>query len=561
MTEQYNYDQHPDIASFRSFIRPDSVSGIHNKYLERKAAECKRLHDARDRLIESPGATFEYVPQLLYPNASDQPLFVTPYDEFEGMKVAFAPQEQVESWEGIWRYNIELANHPARIAAMRMVESRGFIPPPIINEDYQSIIDLALRKGMILQLPDIGQNADIQKSLLANDGLNELARKIRMLQGGIKNQQWQADIDVFVEWIVANSQAHRTDLLATGPFAMLGKQARSVVGLGAMPDINGSSLMLETAAKMHMIAEVPEVGFFSDPDKQAALAKQTLDRLRLDDPVLSGRSQEEKEYIVDHWRRNIVGVVEVDAEKALDRAEKLYEVGVRSFRVYGHTAGGDVVKTVRALRQTYGDDVEIFASQIADVYTAMTCEIAGADAIIIGVGSGGRCTTADLSELVPSNASLPWMLRGKLGIPVIGEGGGVDNPVAALLVGMSGVNGSGSLGGGTLETPGGAVYFKKQGNFYKPYGGEASPRTKYTSNRLYPTGDPYFAEGDQTFKQLDLREISATQKILSVWQRIILGETVLNLHAGPYVIETMHALNPSPLWEKSPTTQYLQQTH
>lgn len=465
----------------------------------------------------------------LFPQSVDQGLIVTPYDEFEGMEPAIPDKESVEGWLNTREYNLRLANSPERISAMRQLESHGFTPPKRI----EGVIDTILAKKMIPQLSDLGHNRDVF------DGHEQ------------------------------GEQAHRSKLLSVGPFSFVGRHARSFVGLGAMPDINGSVLALETAAKMHALAEVPEVGAFSKPEKQAALAKQALDRLSVDDPILEGRSWEDKEYIVDHWRSNIVGVLEVNPEKALNRARQLYNVGVRSFRPYGHSVGRDIIETTRRLREEFGDEIEIFASQITNVETAKECAKSlpdgkrGADAIIIGVGSGGRCTTAEKAQLIPSNAALAWRLRGEIDIPVIGEGGAVDEVVISILVGMSGVNGSGSVGGGTFEAPGGLFFLTKDGGktFVKPYGGEASPRTKWLSERTYETGLPYFSEGEQSFKELVPYEESMTQKLLNHWERIILGAVILGIDGGVDTISVMQNLEPSPLLEKSPTTQYLQRTH
>jgi len=164
--------------------------------------------------------------------------------------------------------------------------------------------------------------------------------------------------------------------------------------------------------------------------------------------------------------------------------------------------------------------------------------------------------------MIPANAELAWKLRGRLGIPIIGEGGAVDDIVISILVGMSGVNGSGSIGGGVFEAPGGMFFFTRDGEkFLKPYGGEASPRTKFISKRLYLTGLPYFSEGEQTFKELLTYEESMTQKTLNHWERIALGATMLGVDEGPYTISAMQNLDPSPLLEKSPTTEFIQGTH
>lgn len=530
VSSAYDYSKHRFLNEFQDFVYQGRDGYMHPGLLAKEKDAQDIVARGRELLVP------EGIPPKLLPHPADQGLVLTPFDDFKGMEIGIAPQESIEAWKKAWEFNTRLANHPSRVYAAAVLEQNGFEPP----RKMQGVIDKEMEEGMLLQLSDLGQNIDMTFPL--SFSIEEKRRK------------------QFIEDTIALAQVHRTELIGTGPFSFVGKKARSFVGLGAMPDINGSVLALHTAAKMWMLAEVPEVGVFSDPKRQAFLADSVLKSLTKEDPILERRSDEEKDFILDHWKSSVVGVLEVSEYKALKRAEELAKVGVKTFRIYGHTQGGDVVRTVQALRKEF-KDAEIFASQITNVRTALACEYAGADAVIIGVGSGGRCTTADLSQLIPSNAVLAWNLRGQISIPVIGEGGAVDEPVIAALVGMSGVNGSGSVGGGTLESPGGIYYLSDGASFKKPYGGEASPRTKWLSDRLYPTGLPYFSEGDQGFKDLRFLNESMTQNVIHHWQRIVLGAVVLGVDAGPYVISEVQKLSPSPLYKKSSTTHYLQQTH
>jgi hypothetical protein len=510
-------------SSFKSILNANPAEYRHPLITTREAQIGQLLETGvreQEMAAEAKGYKKRY--PNLFPQDFEQGLVLTPFDEFEGLHVGIPSEDQIEGWKRMREYNLTLANAPERIAAMRALEERGFQAPKKLH----GIIDEILDRSIIPQLSDLGHNRDI------SDGLNNYV------------------------------QVHRTDIFANGPFSFVGRKVRSFVGLGAMPDVNGSVLALETAAKMHALAEVPEVGIFSDPKVQARFAKEVLDRLTIDDPLLTGRSDEEKQFIVDHWRSCVVGVLEVGPNKALKRAQALLEVGVTSFRPYGHSVGKEIVATTKALRKELGDEGEIFSSQLTSVDNFKACEAVGADAGIVGVGSGGRCTTADLSGLIPSNAALAWRLRGEIGIPVIGEGGAVDEVPIAILAGMSGVNGSGSIGGGTFEAPGGMFFLTRDNQtFVKPYGGEASPRTKWLSGRTYPTGLPYFPEGEQSFKTLIPLEESMSQRFLYHWGRIILAAVMLGIDDGPSTISAMQNIDPSPLLEKSPTTHDLQRTH
>lgn len=367
----YDYSNNPDVRNFAKSIHQENPNFLHPIISKRQ----KEAREIIEKLPEANGLTEEF-PELI-PHPVDQGLILTSFDKFDGMHVEIPPEEHLEGWRRTREFNLRLANHPSRIAAIRELENEGFKPP----EKTHGILDEQADHGVILQLSDLGQNIDLKRNYNNN----------------------KTGVDVEEE--IAKTQTHRTELLATGPFSFVGKRVRSFVGLGAMPDINGSILALETAAKMHMLAEVPEVGVFANPMRQAELAKAVFEKLNPNDPQLLGRSKKDIDYILNSWRSSIVGVLEVDEVKALRRAELLASVGINTFRVYGHTQGGDVINTTMRLRKEY-PNAEIFASQITNVNTARACEDAGADAIIIGVGSGGRCTTADLSQLIPSNALL-----------------------------------------------------------------------------------------------------------------------------------------------------------
>lgn len=544
--EDYKYRNHPGMASFKEFIRTP---------LEEHPWLTRRQKEADAILNNLPEIPSNLDPRLL-PHPADQGLMLTPFDEFDGMHVAIPPQEHREGWRILYEYNMRLAIHPARISAMKILEQRGFIPP----KNLYGVINMEAEKGRLLQLSDLGHAVDIT-DLDNDESLTSLlinriyALRITGREDVIQN------IDMIISQIESQKQAHRTELLATGPFTIIKGKALSFVGVGAMPDITGSVLAGITAAKMFVPFNVPEIGMFSDPHKQAALAKAILDQLTPDDPLLENYSDEDKQYIVDHWKSCVTIVTESDVTKALHRAELADAVGATSFRPYGHTRGGDIIGTVRALRRHYPEAL-INASQISGVGVALAVEYEGADVITLGVASGGRCTTGQLSNFLPTNAVLAWNLRGVLGIPIIGEGGAIDEPITSALVGFSGVNGSGSIGGGTFEAPGGCFFLTNDKNtFYKPYGGEASSRFKWLSGRKFGTGIPYIPEGEQTMKTLDPLLESMTQRILDHWTRVVLGGVVLGIDSGPFEISDIQNLDPSPLWYKTRTTSHLQNTH
>ena len=149
-----------------------------------------------------------------------------------------------------------------------------------------------------------------------------------------------------------------------------------------------------------------------------------------------------------------MGVIDAVPEKALLRAQALYKVGVRTFRVYSPEPGMNVVNTVKAIRKKFGTEIEIFAGQVVDVLQAQQIEEAGADGLYIGIGGGGRCITGVRSGSVIDWPILLWELRGKIKIPVIVEGGASDHIATTLALGASGIGVSRAVAGGTIESPG-----------------------------------------------------------------------------------------------------------
>lgn len=550
VNRDYDYSANPHLTAFKSFVRSGSAKHPWIGEQEKKA---------RSILGRIPNLPIpDDLDPLLKIQAEDQGLILTPFDDLDSLRVEVVPEVYLSGWKLLRDYNLQLANHPARIQALRALEAKGFAPPPALK----GVLDSEATFKHLLQLADLGQA--IELTLFQHDGvaMTKFADDIDKVMAKKADSKTRASIEKIIDRLLVKRRVHRTELLATGPFTLINGKAFSYIGIGAMPDIVGSVLMGETAAKMGMTFGIPEIGIFSNPKKQALLAQAILSRLRTDDPLLTGRSKEDKEFIVNHWRSTPTGIVEDNVEEGLRRAQELAKVGVTSFRIYGHTRGGDIIKTVRALRREHPRSL-ITAGQISDVDVALACEYEGADAIVIGVGSGGRCTTAYLSQLIPTMALLTWRLRGLLKIPIIGEGGAVNEPIVSALTGISMINGSGSIGGGTLEQPGGVYFLTRDGeHFFKPYGGEASDRFKWLSGRKYGgTGLTYFPEGEQTFRELIQLEESMTQKVIRHWERVVLGAVVLGVDAGPFTIQVLQQLDPSPLWKKSRTATFIQETH
>jgi hypothetical protein len=448
----------------------------------------------------------------VYPS---QGLLLTPFDYLDYVGKTLLPEAELWPTLRVRSYVLEVFNHPDRIKAIQAVDKTKFVPPPKVSSQ---VMEKALRDDFFLSVRDLGL------VIIGSDG-HRIARR---------------------------------QLLQNGPFIKLGKYARIPFSGGAMPDIFGAPAALATMAACHALACIPRNGAFSDMNRQADLAQAAWNWLE-DEPILQDRT--DKQVLLKLWRRNFVGVIEPDIKQGLKRAKKLYDVGVRTFRVYSPEPGRDAEDTVKELRHAFGEEIEIFAGQVTSVHQAQRLQKVGADGLYAGVGGGGRCTTAAKSDSAVDWPELVWQLRGEVDIPVLVEGGASDHIGVTLALGASGIGTTRMAGGGTIESPGSLLYLVNQKNqWFKPYGGEASARTKYQDGKMMPCNIPAFVEGETTmaFKSYipHVRPTLAQNMLFSV------EELILSLvFRGCHSIEEFQALDPNPLRRITFAGSFQQQTH
>jgi len=448
----------------------------------------------------------------MYPS---QGLLTTPFDYQNFLGKTLLSDDKL--WETLlvrW-YVLELFNHPDRIRRMEKIENSTFQPPDKVD---CAAVEQALKEGLSLSVHDLGMN------------------------------------------VVGTDQKRisRRALLESGPFIKLGKKARIPFSGGAMPDIFGCEAALATMAACHSLVCIPRNGVFNNENRQADLAKAAIAWMEAE-PMLEGRV--DKKDLLKRWKHNLVGVIEPDHETSLKRAGVLYEAGVRNFRVYSPEPGKEAVKTVKKLRSIYGDEIEIFAGQVASVSQAVSLEKAGADGLYLGIGGGGRCITAVRSGSTVNWPELLWQMRGGVGIPAIVEGGASEQIGVTLLLGASAIGVTRLAGGGTIESPGGLLYMvDHQGKWFKPYGGEASARTKYQDGKVMAYGIPAFVEGETTraYKSY-IRHVKPTiaENMLFLLEDVILSM----VFRGAMDISQLHNINPSPLRRITQAGHGLQGTH
>ena len=433
----------------------------------------------------------------VYPS---QGLLHTPFDYLNFVGKSLLPEAELWPTLKVRHYVLEIFNHPDRIRALEQADKQAFVAPCKITSH---IMDKAFEDDFSFSVRDFAL------SIEGGDGERIARRK----------------------------------LLSQGPFVKIGKYARIPFSGGAMPDIFGTPAALATMAACHALSCVPRSGIFQDVDRQAELVRAAIEWMAKETLLIN---RPDRSVILKMWQRNLVGVIEPDVKKGLKRARKLYEVGVRAFRIYSPEPGKDAEQTLKELRKTFAD-IEIFAGQVTSVEQARRMEALGADGLYAGIGGGGRCTTAAKSDSAVDWPEIVWQLRGEIGIPVIVEGGASDHIGVTLALGASGIGTTRMAGGGTIESPGGLLYLVNQKNqWFKPYGGEASARTKYLDGKVMACGIPSFVEGETTmaFKSY----IPHIRPTLAQNMMFSMEELILSLvFRGAKSIVDFQKIDPSPL--------------
>lgn len=462
----------------------------------------------------APWIHFSKDAEHVYPS---QGLLITPHDYISYESLQMLPQERIVQTLRMRMFFLTMFNHPYRMKFLYNVDKSDFSLPPKVQSD---VVERSLADGLAFSIGDLGAT----------------------VVGGEK------------------ARTSRTERYAQGPFVKLGRQARSIFVGSASPDVWNSAAAIATMAASHCLSAIPRNGLTSEIKRQVDLAGEVFDWLeRIEKAVLKGRKDRRK--IAAYWQKNVCGTLSADPAKALERAIALYKAGVRSFRVYSPEPGSGVVTTVKSLRKEFGQKVEIFAGQIVSVVQAKAVQAAGADGLFVGIGGGGRCITGVRSGSVVDWPELVWQLRGEVNIPVIVEGGASDHIATTLLLGASGIGVSRAVSGGTIESPGGALYCSdKSGKLFKPYGGEASARTKYLDGKLMPFNIPAFVEGETTKAQMNY--VKFTQPTLTYNLHLLNEDAILALvfrNVGS--VEELHKLDPSPLRRLTNEGNFQRNTH
>lgn len=450
----------------------------------------------------------------VYPS---QGLLTTPHDYLDYQSLQMLPQEKIIQALVLRLYFLELFNHPYRIHFLKQTSANNFKAVPSIEGDA---FGTARDTGAALSIGDLG--ASVVGSTKVRTG--------------------------------------RTDRYAQGPFIKLGKQARTLFVGSESPDVWNSAASISTMAASHCLTAIPRNGIMADIKRQCDLAKEVFSWLKKTEEVVLKDREDGKE-IAKMWKKNVMAALSASPTKALSRADRLYKSGVRAFRVYSPEPGTGPIDTVRRLRKEYGNKIEIFSGQVVDTDQAKRVEEAGADGIFVGIGGGGRCITGVRSGSVIDWPELVWGLRGEITIPIIVQGGASDHVAITLLLGASGIGVSRAVSGGTIESPGGALYCSgKDGKLFKPYGGEASARTKYLEDKILPFEIPTFVEGETT--KAEMSYVKHVLPTLTFNLHLMIEDAILAMvFRNVDTINELQSIDPSPLRRASSSDILQRSTH
>ncbi len=491
----------PSLLSFENLLTPDMAE----EYMRAKLAPFEQDIDEYLRPWRREAMEHSY---------PSQGLIRTSYDDLDYAGQVQFPEERMVEILRVRSYLLEIFNHPDRIAALKHETATVRERLPALQSNA---IETLQREGVAISIGDLGAVV-----LYPQGGEDRISRKKRLREG---------------------------------PFVKIGRSAHSPFVGSAMPDVFGSVPAVATMAASHSLVCIPRNSMFVDIKRQADLASGVFDWLR-NEPILQDRP--DRAELLGLWSSNLIGTVEASAEKALRRTEMLYERGIRKFRIYSPEPGPGPEQATAALRKTFGSEIEIFVGQIVDVAQAMRVEAAGADALYIGIGGGGRCKTGPRSGTVIDWPELLWQMRGQVGLSVIVEGGASEYVAETLLAGASGIGVSRMAAGGTIESPGGGKFYSdSHGKLFKPYGGEASSRTKVLEGKMLGFGIPMFPEGETTPAFVQQQHPTVALNLYQLCEAAVLAL----VFRGVSDIHTLQTLNPSPLRIKTQAGAQIQKPH
>lgn len=380
----------------------------------------------------------------------------SPYDKLEGQPCLIAPEFAVTAL--VDRHIcIEILTHDALLETQKLLQRRGYRPVKCKDID---VLEKAVAKKRSVTFSDY-------------------ALGVKQPGNGLP------DTDSARALIATGLFSYTTNDLVTLPFVM-----------SSMPDVV-SAWSLETMALLGCFGFIPVDSIWSAPENQRIMAEEAFSMLEKDPALLS---HPRGELLLARARRLVGATLKANPKDAVRRVEILKAAGVETFRIYDPRDRTSLRDTIKALRDRFGSDIRLFAGQVvAGSGTQVPTEAArlveaGANALIIGIGEGGICSTPTVASLAPDNIKNGYAIaRAGIEAPILFDGGVGTRVTIAFAVGAAGVLKSRLLIG--LESPGSIWAYQVEEKYARNYSGEAAARTKFLGGKIDRRGRPFAVEG------------------------------------------------------------------
>lgn len=361
---------------------------------------------------------------------------------------------------------MELINHPLRLETQLRLQQQGFVPVR-------------------------GKSADVMDHFAQIHTATTFDDLKLGYEGGLADR---VNLERIIGIMVQGLWTWSSTKLTTG----------FTVG-SSVPAMNSAFALAEGALCGNLMF-APVDSYWTNPaaqDAMLAMAHRFIDQHpffaagRFNEVRLSS-GQTVAERVRERAHRLIGATLKARELEIAERTEQLLGLGTSVFRPYEAGVTRTLQASVRAMTAAHrGVDMAVYAGQVGSVEQARECVEAGAHALIVGIGDGDLCTTADVAAIAADNPQLVYQLvRANLGVPVGADGGvGSRAPVAAAL-GASFRIRAGALVGGTLSlrlvkmiSP------DSNGTIFDATAGEASALTKLRAGQVDALGEPMNVEG------------------------------------------------------------------
>jgi len=273
--------------------------------------------------------------------------------------------------------------------------------------------------------------------------------------------------------ISSDKNVSRTKSSEIGLFNIIGKYPRSIYSVGCLPAVSGYRDVIITSILGHMPVFV---------HRNSLVAVDENNRINLiKDVIKSIKALKLKKSWEQRALNNIGAALGCNPKKDLEIAKLLYsECGVKLFRIYTINSDPRVIETAKALRSHFGNTIEIFVGQIADIKQAekLISPTINVDGLVYGHGGGRQCTSATNGMALTTLEELYDVLKNKkFNNTTILVEGGIKTYVGGLLVlGVDGILRNAQFTNCVIEQ--GDIYFEhKEGKPCMPYHGSASATT------------------------------------------------------------------------------------